>query len=274
MTTMSKDIVSLTNLESDRLAECEAVIERGQRSFIEVGAALLEILDARLYKETHSTFEDYCRDRWDFGRTYASRLIKASLVTEELLPIGNIPATETQARELVPLLETPETMRAVWTEVVDSGQQITAPLVKATVEKYKPPTKKKAPAPTATKPSPQYPIPAVATAEKILAKRPATDGRSALERFKTEKGRGPESVEEFFAAGILTPESKGPRKQRTFRQDFVETMGWRTPSMSPEIIRALAHDDEEYADWVSDLEADVEDLTKFVQALRRLCSKS
>ena len=85
------------------LGECEAVIERGLKTFCEVGEALLAIRDGRLYRITHSTFEDYCREKWDISRFYAHRLIEASTVIENLrlLPIGNkLPETESQARPL------------------------------------------------------------------------------------------------------------------------------------------------------------------------------
>ena len=55
------------------LTECEAVIERGLRTFVEVGEALLRIRDERLYRETHGTFEDYCRERWAMRREVADR---------------------------------------------------------------------------------------------------------------------------------------------------------------------------------------------------------
>jgi hypothetical protein len=50
------------------LLQCEAVIERGLASYREVGAALKEIRDRTLYRETPKyaktgvTFEDYCQD--------------------------------------------------------------------------------------------------------------------------------------------------------------------------------------------------------------------
>ena len=56
-----------------RLPELEAVIERGLATFIEVGKALMEIQDGRLYRETHATFEDYCRQRWEMSRVHAHR---------------------------------------------------------------------------------------------------------------------------------------------------------------------------------------------------------
>jgi hypothetical protein len=87
-----------------RLAALEAIIESGMRTFIEVGNALLEIRDQRLYRgQGFSRFEDYCRKRWNMSRFYAHRLIEAAGVVGNLLPIGNVPRNEAQARELVPL---------------------------------------------------------------------------------------------------------------------------------------------------------------------------
>ena len=85
------------------LGECEAVIERGLKTFCEVGEALLAIRDGRLYRATHSTFDDYCRERWGFSRVRAHQLIEATKVIENLslLPLGNkLPETERQARPL------------------------------------------------------------------------------------------------------------------------------------------------------------------------------
>jgi len=91
----------LTDPERSRLAELEEVVERGLTTFVEVGNALLEIRDQRLYRETHSTFEAYCRERWGFVASRARQLIAAAktvtVVTAAGLPA---PTTERQAREL------------------------------------------------------------------------------------------------------------------------------------------------------------------------------
>lgn len=86
-------------IQQSRLEELEVVIERGLKTFIEVGMALLEIRDKRLYDKKHQTFEDYCRERWHMTRIHANRLIAASEVVEILKPIGFIPQNEAQARE-------------------------------------------------------------------------------------------------------------------------------------------------------------------------------
>ena len=129
------DSAALSTSEATSLAELEQVIERGQKVFVDVGSALSAIREQRLYRATHATFEQYCKDRWKFGRSYASRLIESSKTVEALLPIGNIlPATETQVR---PLLQFPvEARLEVWQTVVkmNQGQPLTARQIDQTIK--------------------------------------------------------------------------------------------------------------------------------------------
>jgi hypothetical protein len=124
----------LSTTEARELERCEAVIRMHLGAFIEAGTALLKIRDAKLYRASYSTFEAYCRNRWGFGRIHAHRLIGASGVAENLLPTGNIPANEAQARPLVGLA--PDQQRDAWTEAVATAPdgKVTAAHVKAAVE--------------------------------------------------------------------------------------------------------------------------------------------
>jgi hypothetical protein len=118
------------------LSELEKVIERGVRTFIEVGEALLEIRERRLYREQgFGTFEDYCEKRWGWHRRYGDRLIDAAVVAHNLSPMGLIPQTERQTRELVPL--PPPEQREVWKEAVEQSptQQPTAREIEAIVRR-------------------------------------------------------------------------------------------------------------------------------------------
>jgi hypothetical protein len=94
-------MTDLVPSEQLRLAELEAVVERGLQTFFDVGTALLEIREARLYRQTHQTFEAYCRERFGFSDSRGRQLIAASktvtAVTERGLPA---PKTERDAREL------------------------------------------------------------------------------------------------------------------------------------------------------------------------------
>ena len=111
----------------DRLGDLEEVIERGLTTFVEVGNAIREIRDSKLYKESHGTFEDYCRERWGWSRVHAHRQMEAAN-TAELLPIGNKPKSEAVTRELAPLKGDPETMNRVWGGVVNEYGETPASL--------------------------------------------------------------------------------------------------------------------------------------------------
>lgn len=73
------------------------------RTFVEVGTALLRIRDERLYRTTYSTFEDYCRERWDMRREVADRTIRSAEIASAINPNGLADVRESQARELVGL---------------------------------------------------------------------------------------------------------------------------------------------------------------------------
>lgn len=119
---------------SDSLSELEAIIERGRQTFVEVALAIARIRDARLYRESHESFEDYCRERWGWGRNYANKLIGAG---EAALNVGQgtmVPTSERQVRPLVG--EPPDVQRELWNEAAaDAGGVPTARHVEAAVER-------------------------------------------------------------------------------------------------------------------------------------------
>lgn len=105
----------LNDSERAELTMLEARIKRGLKAYYEVGEAQLLIRGKRLYRADYATFQEYLFERWGYTRQHASRLIDAAEVVTILSPIGDIPANEAQARELVGL--TPEQTRLAW-EVV------------------------------------------------------------------------------------------------------------------------------------------------------------
>lgn len=100
---MSADLaLPLTDVEQDRLHELEAVIERGLGTFVEVGRALAEVRDGRLYRTTHGTFETYCEQQWNLSRPRAYALISAADTAEAMSRMQDtpVPVNERQASEL------------------------------------------------------------------------------------------------------------------------------------------------------------------------------
>lgn len=123
----------LTPAERRRLGALEKRIQTGMQTFRDVGMALLEVRDSRLYRESHSTFEDYARERWQLDKTRAYQFIGAAEVVKH---VGEDPAltNEAQARELVPLLhEDPAAVTEVWEHVKESGRPVTAALIREKV---------------------------------------------------------------------------------------------------------------------------------------------
>lgn len=74
----------------NNLASLEAIIERGKLAYIEVGKALREIQQAKLYREHgFTTFEDYCKQRWGFSRSVGYDYIAASRTAENVESVGS-----------------------------------------------------------------------------------------------------------------------------------------------------------------------------------------
>jgi hypothetical protein len=136
----ARQLRMLEPAQRDRLAQLEAVVARGLETFVAVGAALLEIRDSGLYRDTHGSFEMYCRERWDLSKPYASQLIVASetvaIATTTGLPA---PSSESVARQLAPLRDEPEQVREAWAETVERhGEQPTAKQTRAVVNGRRP----------------------------------------------------------------------------------------------------------------------------------------
>lgn len=107
--------------EATRLTELEGVIAVGLQSYAEVGNALLEIRDSKLYRASHGTFESYCFERWGISINYAGKLILAAKTVENLKTgtIVPLPANEGQVRPLTSL--EPEEQREVWKHAVNTA---------------------------------------------------------------------------------------------------------------------------------------------------------
>jgi hypothetical protein len=131
-------VKSLTAVELSTLDKHEAVINRGLKTFADVGNSLLAIRDGRLYREQHGTFEEYCRERWGFTDRRARMLMSASEVVERIGKTGTtVPVNEAQARPLarLPAAEQPEAWEAASNKAKEESRPVTARDVEAEVEK-------------------------------------------------------------------------------------------------------------------------------------------
>lgn len=97
----------------------EATIAQGLKSFIEVGNALQEIRDRKLYRNTHGTFEEYCREQWGLNRSYAYELIDAATVADNVRNSGHLLSSVSQARPLMIL--SPDEQISAYQEAVETA---------------------------------------------------------------------------------------------------------------------------------------------------------
>ncbi len=125
-------------MQQERLSYLETIIAGKQRDFYEIGKALSEIKQARLYRASlYDSFENYVKARWDMGRSQAYRLIDAYQVIGNLSPIGDkLPINESQTRPLAGL--SPMEQRAAWKRFLATGKELTASNIKASVNAGKP----------------------------------------------------------------------------------------------------------------------------------------
>ena len=132
---------NLSIVESDNLLLYESIIERGLKTFVEVGGALLAIRESKLYRQEYGTFEEYCQERWGFTNEYARLNMRAAEVVKRIQEtptiVGVLPATESQARPLTQL--EPEDQAVAWQQAVETAPngKVTAAHVQQVVDEYK-----------------------------------------------------------------------------------------------------------------------------------------
>ncbi len=157
--------LSLTIEQRAELQRCERVIQSGLETFELVGNALLSVRDSKLYRETHGTFDDYCREKWSMKKDYANKLIGASKAVANLNTIVFKPTSESQVRPLTAL--EPEQQQEAWTAAVEASDgKPTAKHVEAAVEEIK--AREAAPIASATEPAPVAPSRGLEIAEGVI----------------------------------------------------------------------------------------------------------
>jgi flagellar biosynthesis GTPase FlhF len=135
------DEKSLSASEERALARCEQTIERGLRTFVEVGQALKRIRDARLYRLEYRTFEDYCAERWGYKRERAYEVIRGAEVVNNVRNFQQDDPPdiiiESHAKELQKLKE-PEQQWQAWQKATEraaeTNTKLTAKVVAAVVK--------------------------------------------------------------------------------------------------------------------------------------------
>lgn len=107
---IQKQTKPLTAAETKRLVAYEAIFEDSKKEFMKGWEALMCISEEGLYRATHATFEQYCREKWGISARYANRLMLADAVVDNIKSDqlvssepAAIPENEAQARPLAAL---------------------------------------------------------------------------------------------------------------------------------------------------------------------------
>jgi hypothetical protein len=123
---------------SQLLQTNEVTIARAASSFLEIGKALKAIRDQEQYKAARfKNFEAYCEKKWNYSKSYASRLIGAYDAHELLkakLPARTVlPNNEYQLRALAALPESK--WGTTWKRIVKQakGKPVTGETVESVV---------------------------------------------------------------------------------------------------------------------------------------------
>ena len=131
--------------EQERFHELEIIIEEGREAWYNVGCAIWEIRERKLYKPDYKTFEEYCKERWGWSRRHCDQVASASRIIQ-LLPDAKtrtaVPISRAAATELgkVPEEERPAVI-AEASKATPKGKTISSMAIRSAT----PPPKKKQP---------------------------------------------------------------------------------------------------------------------------------
>ncbi|WP_198648316.1 hypothetical protein [Cyanothece sp. BG0011] len=94
-------VVELQDLTDSEQKERLRLERQVERAFYVAGCALAKLKTDKLYRSTHSTFEDYCQDRFSFTRRHVNYLIAAAGVVDNLKMGTNCSQNNEDAENLI-----------------------------------------------------------------------------------------------------------------------------------------------------------------------------
>lgn len=137
-TLFAQDDGDLSVSEKEQLSRLEETVERGLKTFVDVGTALMVIRDSKLYRQDFNTFEEYCQKRWSMGKSRVYQMIDAATVVDNLQKskILDFPPNESQARALSKLPA--DVQREVYDKAIDTAPngRVTAAHVQRVADEY------------------------------------------------------------------------------------------------------------------------------------------
>lgn len=120
----------------ERLTVLEGQIVKGLDTFREVGNALIEISEYKLYLlRGFKNFPDYLAEKWGFNKTTAYNKMYASRAVQilEAADVPSLPQNESVAKMLSKLLRDPDKLVGAWAAVLRDGPPTTQTKVRNAV---------------------------------------------------------------------------------------------------------------------------------------------
>ena len=119
--TITVSAVEVTDLTQEEQSDRLHLERKVERAVFEAGKALAQLRDRRLYRSTHSTFEEYCLDRFGYNRSRSYQLVDAAIVVDNLQKCPQIvdilPTAEGQVRPMTKL--EPQEQQEAWLTAVE-----------------------------------------------------------------------------------------------------------------------------------------------------------
>lgn len=110
----------------------ERIVSTGLQGWIEVGEALIEIRDSRLYRIEAGTFEEYCQSKFKMEKRHAYQLMQGAPIAREVCATAHISNKATLELAKV----APEKRQEVFEKATEaaSGHVPTARVIKEVIE--------------------------------------------------------------------------------------------------------------------------------------------
>lgn len=136
MTTMevAADPDVFSDADRERLEQLEHAITSGLAVFIEVGRALSEIHERRLYKIEYRSFEAYLAERWNLSQSRGRKLVYGARVADVLEAAGEHPSGSDNALQQFSMIlhrDGPEAVVQAFREVAPDGKLPSGPETRA-----------------------------------------------------------------------------------------------------------------------------------------------
>ncbi len=199
----------LSASEAKRWTACKQQLTDGLQACFDTGLALIEIRDNKLYREEFDSFEQFCQQQYQIGKSYAYRLIQSAEI--KMSPIGDKIQNEAQARAIA---QVPETDRLKVLKIAKKSGDATAAAIAEAAEKVVKnanetakqvsPIGDKSPTPEVRKDAIGRIIPDGILAEWDRAAKTATHLRSLASQIKCAVEKGLADKDVIFAE-ILNP---------------------------------------------------------------------